>query len=357
MTMDVPSEDVAPRLPTKSTGIEEDFEAMSVQRVAEIAASAHRSGDDEEQQEDDAHTDLLHFPVTKRPSFMTRKSGPLMNQMGAPRRSQSMRAARSGDIGGPTGLGSRSFHRTDPSLGIARVHSLRGPNTAGLTRHSGINRRAPPGRSVSNDSLRPYRRDLLANTSLENRDRFNLEQKEPIRSVDRTKSGDSFASFASDLDSCFTTDSVSLRKHQLIADPLEDGDYTYDESCSYADHESIYGTLSMATQDFEAFNEGIMPTMGPIRRTSGISIGEVTFGTKDSIKVRRHQLPSQRNTEPANKHDDESCRSRSNSCSSFDTTDIDFNEVYLEGGDDTHDTTEDLIDDVDEKDEEYVKND
>ena len=138
-----------------------------------------------------------------------------------------------------------------------------------------------PGRSVSTDSLRGFRHDLVQNTPIASRDGM-FDRKD--RAIRRTRSGDDF-SVSSDLDSCFTTDSINLRKSQLIADPIE-GYYNDLDSC--ADHESIYGTMSY-DNDFDGYSEYAAEEYRTYQK-SDLSVDDYSFCTMDSSRVNRMQV-------------------------------------------------------------------
>lgn len=192
--------------PVKTSGDEEETDILNIQRVQELASEARKQEKESqdgasagEVVEEDTHTDL-----------------PLVMRRGrnAPQRTQSYGAVKP-----------RTPNR---SRGIRPSRSARGT-------------RRPPGRSVSNDGL-PIR-GVQRNRSFEG-------QPGSVdfvsRGINRTRSGDSFISTESENESCFTTDSISLRKSQLIADPL-DGDYT--EAESYAEHESVFDSFSIASRE------------------------------------------------------------------------------------------------------------
>lgn len=284
----IPSTNKAASLKEKD---DEPSALLTVQRVAEIAAAAHRPSEivaDED--DDDAHTDLLAFP----PRHSLKRHGSLGIP---PRRSQSLRVA---DHRGGV-LRTSSMHRGEMLRGGAPPQSSSSRNATlsnSLHRSRGNFQRAPPGRSVSTDgSLRGMRRDQLANTSIASS--FDHANKE--RGVLRTRSGDSMGS---DMDaSCFTTDSINLRKTQLIADPVLEGGYNDFDSC--ADHESIMDAMSYYEEDWDGYSEYL-----PVGRSDAASVGDVSFCTLDSIRIRQLQI-----------HNDVSFLTRTNSCSSLASAD------------------------------------
>jgi len=263
--------------------LDKDFGKLSVQNVAELAAAAHSSdggggGDaSDNENEQDAHTDLLQFPpVSRHTSFKSRMGG--LNV--PPRRAQSMRADRTAMMGAagadftPPGQTLRRSHsQHKPHRGVGRASSGIGIPSGSLSRNRSI-RRAPPGRSVSTDgSLRGFRRDQLVNVSIQSRDRPPFDRKE--YGVMRTRSGDDLSSVCSGLDSCFTTDSINLRKSQLIADPIE-GMYNDYDSC--ADHDTLCDTFSQYTTDFDGYTEHLPDGRGRSDDSS--------FCTLESFQIR-----------------------------------------------------------------------
>jgi hypothetical protein len=243
---------------------EEEAISLTIQKVAEISAATHNPPDEGE---DDEPTDLLSFP-SRKPSF---------RRKGSVTRSSSSSGAgiglmRSGLDGVTPAPLSRSFssHQGDPRMGGARV-----------TRNRSMRSRVAPGRSVSTESLRGFRRDLVQNQSIATgRDMFDRKD----RAVRRTRSGDDL-SIASDVDSCFTTDSINLRKCQLIADPIE-GMYNDLDSC--ADHESVYGTMSYDC-DFDGYSEYAAEEYRTYQK-SDASVDDYSFCTLDSSRVNRMQV-------------------------------------------------------------------
>jgi hypothetical protein len=264
--MEVPSkESVETQDKTLAVSEEEEAISLTIQNIAEISAAAHNPP---EEGEDDEPTDLLSFPSSRKPSF--RRKGSIT-------RSSSSSGAgiglmRSGLDGVTPAPLSRSFssHQGDPRMGGARV-----------TRNRSMRARMAPGRSVSTDSLRGFRHDLVQNQSIASgRDMFDRKE----RAVRRTRSGDDL-SIASDVDSCFTTDSINLRKCQLIADPIE-GMYNDLDSC--ADHESVYGTMSYDC-DFDGYSE-YAPEEYRTYQKSDASVDDFSFCTLDSSRVNRMQV-------------------------------------------------------------------
>jgi len=326
-----------------TTALQNDFAGLSVQRVADIAANAHNNDDNEE---DDAPSELL-------PSFPSRGVGRHSSFGGPrgrmpPRRAQSLmsnmsRGGASGDF--TPAMPGRS--RGEPLRGVGRSNSLRAGNSGPLLSRAraggaGSPRRAPPGRSVSTDSFGGLRGSQVNNVSIAS----NFDRKD--RSVVRTTSGDSFVSMSSDMDgSCFTTDSINLRKTQLVADPLLDGNY-YTDDYSCADHESVYGTMSTYTEDFDGYSEygpeGMGGASGHYPR-SVVSVGDLSFATMDSLGIQRlHLEKSRQQHQEANAEGGEGAggRSRSDSFSTLASNDMIDDLGDLEG----------LVDDDDEDEEE-----
>jgi hypothetical protein len=299
LTMDMISDNAEGAARAKDNAMENG--QLNVQMVAEIAAEAHRT----EASEDDVLHDLRDSfartaSLSKRPTVRRKNSG----QGGggrpmAPRRAQSMHAGNSTELSTmPTLLNqgnSRSFlqrpggpsrtnssgrpgvpSRTNSNSGLQRSLPPRTSSSSGLPKRSQSSKggfiRGTPVRTAS-DSLRTMQKGQIVNTA--------LERKE--NSVDLLRGHDdkSVATF-SDLDSCFTMDSVTMRKHQLIADPLEDN--TYREDDSYADHDDSISHWSEHMPELQI-------TIGGGESSSQMG-GEsiATFCTLDSLRLRRLQI-------------------------------------------------------------------
>jgi hypothetical protein len=286
---------------TKDTNI--DSEQINVQMVADIAAEAHRT----EASEDDVLHDLRDsfartVSLGKRPALRRKHSGGQARggRPMAPRRAQSMHAGQVRSVG----VTRSSDLSTMPTLlqqGNPRSILQRPPVPPRTNSNSKNFNRAKPVRTAS-DSLRTMRRDQLVNTV--------LERKESTDSLLRGPDDKSVATF-SDLDSCFTMDSVTMRKHQLIADPLDDG--TYHENDSFADHDDSISHFSEYPGDPTELTRG--ESGETLSHAGGESIA--TFCTLDSLRLRRLQI-----------HDgvDQACDISffSNSFSTLNTADLDL---------------------------------
>lgn len=82
--------------------------------------------------------------------------------------------------------------------------------------------------------------------------------------------------------SCFTMDSVNLRKTQLVADPILDDDdgMTYTETDSYADHESVSRASQFSEYPIEASQQRQLqryPSRGVKKSFSCDSMGPMRF--------------------------------------------------------------------------------
>ena len=100
-------------------------------------------------------------------------------------------------------------------------------------------------RTSSSQGLRPYQPPLV-NTSIRKPAAadglLNLHIRGPGGTLQRNESEMSLGEFSISDGSFFTTDSVNIRKAQLVADPLEHGgsyDDDDEEDDSFADHESF----------------------------------------------------------------------------------------------------------------------
>jgi hypothetical protein len=122
--------------------------------------------------------------------------------------------------------------------------------------------RAAPNRTSSVDStnsLRAFRRDQLTNSLIEPMEASRIPG--PGATLERHTSDMSLIT-TGDL-SCFTMDSVNLRKTQLVADPLEDA--TYNEMDSCADHESISRASQFSEYQASFKNGASGAAAGPTR--------------------------------------------------------------------------------------------
>ena len=171
-----------------------------------------------------------------RPLAPTKSTDCMASMRGSSlQRVNSSRLQRASGVGPNSSRGqiirSVSSRAPPPSRGhIARSVSSRAPPS----------RRAPPARTsseASTNSLRAHRRDVLSNMGIDGRKDEMARLPGPGATLERHTSGEMSVITAGDL-SCFTMDSVNLRKTQLVADPIEDGG-TYNEEESFADHESI----------------------------------------------------------------------------------------------------------------------
>jgi len=185
---------------------------------------------------------------------------------------------------------SRLQPRTPSRGSVIRAHSSRAPpaRRGQLDRTSSVD---------STNSLRAYRRDQLSNARIEG-PRGTAKTMGPGATLERNTSDNMSLVTTGDL-SCFTMDSVNLRKTQLVADPIEG---CYDEMDSCADHESIsrasqFSEYPMSMQNAVAPpRTGVSRTpsrMGAIRVSKEVSAddnnddndhsdGEDSFGTMTS---------------------------------------------------------------------------
>ena len=315
-------------MPTKEVqlALEEDQENLTVQMVAEIAAAAHRSGgattttSDEDrlaELEDSLHRTSISgsHSSMKRPSLRRKSSASSKLGYTRPgiRRAQSMRvnvpqqkSMRQSGIS--RGVGLNRTKSTDLSYMPAMLSSSSsssqapppGPGRRQVPQRSSsmLGARRPPSRSSSGaDTLRVLRRDQQINTS--------IGRQESNRSLLRGRSGtcadDSSVGTFSDMDSCFTMDSINIRKSQLIADPLDNA--TYHEDDSYACHDDT------SASHFSEY-----------RALGGLDQSVTTFCTFDSLKLRPTNI-----NEVLNQACDVSCLDThsSSTLNSADLTDLD----------------------------------
>jgi hypothetical protein len=293
---------------TEDTNVESeqiDVHDVAVENAAEALRAAEAS-------EDDVLHDLRNSfartaSLSKRPALRRKNSGG--GRPMAPRRAQSMHAGQVRSVVA-TKSGDLSAMPTLLQQGNPRSSLQRPPVPPRTNSSSKSINRAKPVRTAS-DSLRTMRRDQLVNTV--------LERKESTQSLLRGPDDKSVATF-SDLDSCFTMDSVTMRKHQLIADPLDDG--TYYENDSFADHDD-------SVTHFSEYPAEPREPRGLMRHESGETLlshvgGESieTFCTLDSLRLRRLQI---------NDAVDQACDISffSNSFSTLNTADLDLDIISI----------------------------
>ena len=185
-----------------------------------------------------------------------------------------------------------------------------------------------------------------------------LLEKDRSRGVGRQASFDSTWSCDSDVGSQLTTDSINLRKNQLIADPLEGG---YSEHGSVADHESMYDNMSQWSREYYDEILEFLPEDQPIFDKDYMVMvgggnpmeeGAVAYLTLDALKIRRPnvQIITDQQCEVAafaaarNNRSSRDMSGSSSSCGSVsDTTDhfddgLDDTNEYDETNDDNTDT-------------------
>lgn len=206
-----------------------------------------------------------NLPAMPTRAVMRQNSNRGAPARGVPARANSMRIVRPS---APT--------KSTDTLSSMRGSSLQRANSSRVLLRANSSRampprRAPPGRTNTSDStssLRAFRRDQVVNSAIEPKD-MTTRMRGPGSTLQRHESDVSLLT-SSDL-SCFTMDSVNLRKTQLVADPLDD--ISYNDADSYADHESI----SRASH-FSQFTEYPPPPRSSKQMTtSDDSIGPIRF--------------------------------------------------------------------------------
>ena len=280
-----------------STGdVEESLDVLTVERVTQIATAAHRMG----QAEKAAHSEDTLTEL--RDSFDARmrlggsrggvlRTSSLHRHRAGVERSQSLRDSASSGVRRPplarhdsAGL-TRSLHRRPTRKAPQRSHSamvgssrmMGAPRARSGTADLAImaaHRRDPLSRSAHEMSLRGASRDQLVNTP--------VSRKDSDLSI-LSQMTDSTAGLGSEM----TMDSINLRKEQMIADPLDLLDGEYDDECSYACHDSV----SRFSGDYLATYSEHLP--------GSVCGGSVsTWGTIDSVNVRRVQIHDHQDEEP-----------------------------------------------------------
>lgn len=241
----------------------EENDILTVQQVAEIAAAAHGLGKPDDSSSQAPPDRAMRLPTRTK---SMRRSEQITPMPVLPERSQSMQITR------PTRTS--SSRKEDGPL--SRMSGIRQPpprtgsrRLPSRTRSSDSGLRRGPGRSKSGDAgqLRGFVRDGLRNTDTPPSMMRGVQRTKSgggaLRGVQRNNSNNSIITVdtSSGLDSCFTMDSVNLRKSQLIADPLDAGTY---HSCddSYANHDDSMSTYSMNPQNMVEYVE-YRPEYGP----------------------------------------------------------------------------------------------
>lgn len=214
---------------------------------------------------------------------------------------------------------SSRLQRTPSSRGnLIRAHSSMAPPSGG---------RRAPGRTSSVDStknMRAYREGLVSS---------NLMEPSGTRGngLERHTS-DISAGTETDL-SCFTMDSVNLRKTQLVADPLEDIN-TYNEDASYADHESVSRASQFSEYPIEAAsNVPAPPRMGVSRTPSRLGAINIDRNKKPQPKVEGNPVYDRRKDDDGDDDDDDDDRSFGTMTSGLTTDFADQDEFYIDDSD------------------------
>lgn len=232
--------------------------------------------DSSEEGPGDTHTDLLEFPSSVRGVMRTQS----LQAMRRPEEAAAMTTTSRPRLAPPSNRTRR----------VARsLSSDDGP----------IFRRSAPLRAQSHSESSSGNRKLSAALVGFRVTAPKLEHKEISRGVGRYASFDSTLSCASDLESTFTTDSINLRKHQLIADPLDDGvSYVADDSA--ADHESMYDNMSQWSREYYDELLEYLPEDQPIYDKDYMVMveggdpmmqeGTVAYLTLDALQLRRPNM-------------------------------------------------------------------
>ena len=265
--------------------------------------------------------------LSRKPSVQRSESGSLHGMRGAattssrpgsmPMRSQSLRAVvrplaptKSTDH-----LASMRASRAQRG-NISRIAPVRSQSSI-----LGAPRRAPPDRTSSVDStnsLRAFRRDQMGVAEQGTMELQRLRGG-PGAALTRNPSDMSNLTDMTGGDlSCFTMDSVNLRKAQLVADPIFADDGTYNEEDSYADHESVSRASMFSEYTPGAARNIPEPRLGVHRTPS-------RFG---AIRVDRRPHPAQPKEDESSSseggHDDDGSFGSETSGLTQDFTDNDF---------------------------------
>jgi hypothetical protein len=266
----MPQNDGKGATPTEETNRESEPINVPIEKDAEIAVESSHSKTEASDEDDVLHDLRDSFSRTaslgKRPGLRRKNSSSSLStgRPMAPRRAQSMNA---GPLVRSIGRTKSSDLSTMPTLlqqGNPRSILQRPPAPQRTKSGSSSSKnRVKPVRAAS-DSLRTMRRDQLVNTALE---RKMSPQSLLRRTPDKSNSVTTFR--GDSLESCFTTDSETMRKNQLIADPLDDGG-TYYENDSCANHDDSISHFSEYSATPRELN----------RRDSGESLSEYGDGSE-----------------------------------------------------------------------------
>jgi hypothetical protein len=287
---------------------------------------------------------------SRKPSVMR---GAGRGSSGAPMRSSSMRASVIRPLA-PTkstdcmaSMRGTHVQRANSSR-IQRSTSGRGPMRGQVLRTTSSRcppmqrgPRAAPNRTSSVDStnsLRAYRRDALTNSAIEPMQPARIPG--PGATLERHTSDMSLIT-TGDL-SCFTMDSVNLRKNQMVADPLEDA--TYNEMDSCADHESV-SRASVFSEYQASFKNGASgaaagPTRLGVYRTPS-RIGGIKF---DSLQISSGNKKSNSNNDEDSDSDSDDDDKSFGTMTSGLTTDFTEHDELLNSDDDDDDDDDEEFD-------------
>lgn len=277
----------------------------SIQKAAELARSESAGGVNNHVDEDEAAEEALDTlqdlnPVRRAPS----RSGSAMLKP-VISRSQSLRMPRRvedsaedeparGNLGRSSSMRDPQqpgeLSRTPSRRGVTRSSSTRAAPSRGLTRSNSS--RAPPSRGLTRSnstrlggvpragSVRGSKRldgDSGLRPSTHSRNSLASSSGRDFQKVGRNISGISLDSTESGLESCFSRDSISVRKDQWVADPLDIVGSYHDEA-SFADHDTHYGMSVMSGDDdsYGDITEYLPP--GYSDRTDLLLMAQESFG-------------------------------------------------------------------------------
>jgi hypothetical protein len=273
---------------TSTEDTNRESEQINVPTGAEVATESTHSRTEASDEDDVLHDLRDSFSRTaslgKRPALRRKISGGGMSRPMAPRRAQSMNADNVRSVGRTKSSDLSTMptllHQGNPRSILQRPPA---PSRTKSNSSSKSFNHAKPVRTAS-DSLRNMQRDQLVNATPERKTSPQALQR---RTPDKSKSV--VATFRGDsLESCFNADSDTMRKNQLIADPLDD-DGSYYENDSCANHDDSISHFS----EYSAQPSRELTRCESSESLSQYGGGEgsvATFCTFDSHRLERLQI-------------------------------------------------------------------
>lgn len=266
----LPPQDLGTVHETEQKVRDDEVSPLSVRQVSELAATSNNSN---EAPQADEREKLMRAPPRRGVSRHKSGGGPGGAASGNFRKKPQLLRAQSMRVQlPPISSSSSEPHRGTLSRARSSAGGSRGARPGPGRTNSQM--RKPLQRAISQGSesggLRPYRgREQVVNQSIQRMDSSNLS----IGDMSAFSMG--------------TMDSVSLRKAQIVADPLDD--QTYNEGASFADHDSI--SMMSDFPDYTEFLPGQLTASShnPRRQFRNEDSMSGSFCTLDSVQLRQKQ--------------------------------------------------------------------